>query len=288
MSIDLTTLSRVRAFGGTLHRFQLKSRELKCDTVFAVFVPETTENETFPVIYYLSGLTCTDENCAQKGCAFEPLSEQRVAMVFPDTSPRGETPNDEAWDLGHGAGFYVDATEAPWSENYRMYSYVTKELPEALRASGLAIDVERTSISWHSMGGHGALTIALRNPGRFASVSAFSPIANPTASDCPWGQKVFGAYLGSASGDAAKAHDATELAKGFEGAYPAPFLIDQGAADSFYKTQLHPERFVEAARAKGFDVTYRLHDGFDHSYFFVSTFMRSHVEFHARALHGKN
>ena len=287
---NLKTISVTRAHHGTLHRLQHDSETLNAVATFAVFVPGAVEDvkDKCPLLMYLSGLTCTDENVAQKGCAFEHCHARRVAMVMPDTSPRGDdVADDEAWDLGKGAGFYVDATAAPWSRHYKMYSYVTKELPKVLLACDFAdrLDHERVSISGHSMGGHGALTLALRNPNAYASVSAFAPIANPTALDCPWGQKALKAYLGSADCDEAKSHDATELVKSVEsGTFKMPILIDQGAADSFYKTQLHPERFVDAAKERGCDVTYRLHDGYDHSYFFVSTFMREHIEFHAAAL----
>ena len=246
----LKALSVTRAHHGALHRFQLESETLKCATVFSVFVPDASSpSETFPILYYLSGLTCTDENVAQKGCAFEHLSRARVAMVMPDTSPRGDgVADDDGWDMGKGAGFYLDATEAPWAEHYRMYSFVTRELPEVLRrSSGLPLDCDRCSITGHSMGGHGALTLALKNPEAFKSVSAFAPVSNPTAKDCPWGQKALKMYLGSADSDVAKRHDATELVKAFDGTFPLAILIDQGAADSFYSTQLYPERFVDAA-----------------------------------------
>jgi len=285
------SLSVTRVHGGNLHRFELDSASLRSKTVFAVFVPGPIDaDEKFPVLYYLSGLTCTDENVSQKGGAFEHAAKARIAMVMPDTSPRGlDVANDDGWDLGQGAGFYLDATQAPWKEHFHMRTFVTEELPGVVASISelTALDGSRTSITGHSMGGHGALTLALNNPSAYKSVSAFAPISNPTALDCPWGQKAFTTYLGSATDDVAKAHDATELMKAYVGKFPLDILIDQGAADGFYKTQLHPERFVEAAKANGCNVTFRLHDGYDHSYFFVSTFMRDHIEFHAKALHGK-
>lgn len=281
----LEVLSTVKAFGGTLTRYAFDSKTLNSRTTFAVFLPSDAAGEKFPALYYLSGLTCTDENVSQKGCALRACAERGLALIMPDTSPRGDdVPNDDAWDIGHGAGFYLDATEAPFSRHYNMYSFTLEELPSALEASGLPIDTTRASIFGHSMGGHGALTIALKNPERFQSVSAFAPVSNPTASDSPWGRKALTTYLGSADSDAAKAYDATELMKSVGKNFNKPILIDQGAADSVYTTQLYPERFVRAAEAVGRDVSYRLHDGYDHSYYFVSTFMSDHIDFHAKAL----
>ena len=280
----LEVLSTVKAFGGTLTRYAFDSKTLNSRTVFAVFLPNDAPSEKFPALYYLSGLTCTDENVSQKGCALRACAERGVALIMPDTSPRGDdVPNDEdSYDFGQGAGFYLDATEASFAKHYNMYTFTIEELPSALNE--LPIDTTRASIFGHSMGGHGALTIALKNPERFQSVSAFAPVSNPTASDCPWGRKALTAYLGSADSAAAKAYDATELMKSVGKNFNKPILIDQGAADSFYTTQLYPERFVNAAEAVGKDVTFRLHDGYDHSYYFVSTFMNDHIDFHAKAL----
>lgn len=276
----MKTLSENRAFGGVQGVYTHASDACGCDMTFGLFLPEEAESGPVPVIWYLSGLTCTHENAMVKAGAQKWAAEAGVALVFPDTSPRGDqVANDAAYDLGQGAGFYVNATEAPWAPHFRMWDYVTEELPRVL-FNAFPITEERQAITGHSMGGHGALTIAMSFPGRFRSVSAFAPIAHPTVSD--WGRKQFAAYLGA---DEAKwaPHDSTLLMRkrGFDG----PVLIDQGAQDQFLDL-LKPEALAEAMAARRQPGTLRMQKGYDHSYFFVSTFMEDHIGFHASALYG--
>ncbi|GGE18652.1 S-formylglutathione hydrolase [Gemmobacter megaterium] len=274
----MRTISENRCFGGVQGVYAHKSDATDCEMTFGLFLPAEAEEEQVPVLWYLSGLTCTHENAMTKAGAQKWAAEAGIALVFPDTSPRGDgVADDPAYDLGKGAGFYVNATEAPWAPHYRMWDYITDDLPRVLfSAFPLAEDAQ--SITGHSMGGHGALTIAMSFPGRFRSVSAFAPIAHPTASD--WGRKQLGAYLGP---DAAKwaPHDATLLMRkrGFDG----PVLVDQGGSDQFLDL-LKPEALAEAMAASRQNGTFRIQKGYDHSYFFVSTFMESHVAFHADAL----
>jgi S-formylglutathione hydrolase len=275
----MKTISENRCFGGVQGVYSHASQATGCDMTFGLFLPEEAETNEVPVIWYLSGLTCTHENAMVKAGTQRWAAEMGVAVVFPDTSPRGEgVANDAAYDLGQGAGFYVNATEAPWKPHFRMWDYVTDELPRLLfNAFPLAEDSQ--GITGHSMGGHGALTIAMSFPGRFRSVSAFAPICNPTASD--WGRKQFTAYLG-ADEAAWAAHDATLLMKkrGFDG----PMLIDQGTADQFIDL-LRPEALAAAMAERRQGGTFRMQKGYDHSYFFVSTFMEEHMAFHGAALH---
>jgi S-formylglutathione hydrolase len=275
----MKTISENRCFGGVQGVYAHASQVTGCDMTFGLFLPEEAETNEVPVIWYLSGLTCTHENAMVKAGAQRWAAEMGVAVVFPDTSPRGEgVANDAAYDLGQGAGFYVNATEAPWKPHFRMWDYVTDELPRLLfNAFPLAEDSQ--GITGHSMGGHGALTIAMSFPGRFRSVSAFAPICNPTASD--WGRKQFTAYLGTDEATWA-AHDATLLMKkrGFDG----PMLIDQGTADQFIDL-LRPEALAGAMAERRQGGTFRMQKGYDHSYFFVSTFMEEHMAFHGAALH---
>ncbi len=275
----MKTVSENRCFGGVQGVYTHASQVTGCDMTFGLFLPEEAETNEVPVIWYLSGLTCTHENAMVKAGAQRWAAEMGVAVVFPDTSPRGEgVANDAAYDLGQGAGFYVNATEAPWKPHFRMWDYVTDELPRLLfNAFPLAEDSQ--AITGHSMGGHGALTIAMSFPGRFRSVSAFAPICNPTASD--WGRKQFTAYLGTDEATWA-AHDATLLMKkrGFDG----PMLIDQGTADQFIDL-LRPEALAAAMAERRQGGTFRMQKGYDHSYFFVSTFMEEHMAFHGAALH---
>jgi len=294
-------LSSSKVHGGYLHRVKHYSPCNDCHMTFAIFVPENNTNtkktlssKKMPVITYLSGLTCDDTNVSQKGNAFQSCAERNVCFLMPDTSPRGHEKiegEDASWDFGLAAGFYLDATTDEYAKHYNMYTYVTKEL-ESVCKSVPEInergDFERQSIMGHSMGGHGALTIALRNPAKYASVSAFAPIANPSAEDCPWGQKAFKGYLKDERDW--KMHDATELVKMMEPGtmekVTSAILIDQGDGDTFYATQLYPERFVEAVEKNvkpGF-VKYNVREGYDHSYWFISTFMRDHVDFHATNL----
>lgn len=275
----MKTVSENRAFGGVQGVYSHASEACDCDMTFGLFLPEEAETDPVPLIWYLSGLTCTHENAMVKAGAQQWAAEQGVALVFPDTSPRGEgVANDGGYDLGQGAGFYVNASEDPWAPHFRMWDYLTDELPRVL-FNAFPVDEARQSITGHSMGGHGALTIAMSFPGRFRSVSAFAPIAHPTASD--WGRKQFTAYLGA---DEARwaAHDATLLMRkrGFDG----PMLIDQGAADQFLDL-LMPETLAEAMMARRQNGTFRMQKGYDHSYFFINTFMEEHVAFHAKALY---
>ncbi len=269
-------VSENRCFGGVQGVYSHASDVCGCDMTFGLFLPEA--EGPVPVLWFLSGLTCTHENAMVKAGAQAHAARLGMAVVFPDTSPRGEgVADDDAYDLGQGAGFYVDATEAPWAPHFKMWSYVSEELPRILTAN-FAIDEGRQAITGHSMGGHGALTLAMRLGGRFASVSAFAPIAHPTQSD--WGRKQFGAYLGS---DEAKwsGHDATLLMR--ESGFDGPVLIDTGTKDQFGDL-LKTEALGEAMAARRQPGALRLQDGYDHSYFFISTFMADHVAFHAEAL----
>ncbi len=275
----MKTLSENRAFGGVQGVYTHASEACGCDMTFGLFLPEEAERGAVPVIWYLSGLTCTHENAMVKAGAQKWAAEAGVALVFPDTSPRGAgVANDDAYDLGQGAGFYVNATEKPWAPHFRMWDYVTEELPRLL-FNAFPVAEERQSIMGHSMGGHGALTIAMSFPGRFQSASAFAPIANPTASD--WGRKQFSAYLGKDEAKWAQ-YDATLLMKkrGFDG----PILIDQGGSDQFLDL-LKPEALAEAMAARRQGGIFRMQKGYDHSYFFVSTFIEDHIGFHAAALY---
>ena len=279
--MSLECLSSQRSFGGWHKRYRHRAASLGCDMVFAVYLPPQAESgQRLPVVYWLSGLTCTDENFMQKAGAQRVAAELGLIIVAPDTSPRGEgVPGDPdgAWDFGHGAGFYVNATEAPWAQHYRMYDYVVDELPALVEANFPASD--RRGISGHSMGGHGALICALKNPGRYQSVSAFSPICHPM--DCPWGEKAFSRYLG-ADRSAWRAWDATELI--VDAPERLPILIDQGEADGFLAEQLKPEALQAAAEAAGHPLTLRLQPGYDHSYYFIASFIESHLQYHAQAM----
>lgn len=275
----MKTISENKAFGGVQGVYSHASEACGCDMTFGVFLPKEAADNPVPVLWYLSGLTCTHENAMVKAGAQAWAAENGIALVFPDTSPRGEgVANDEAYDLGQGAGFYVNATEQPWTPHFRMWDYVADELPNVV-TTAFAIDDDRQAISGHSMGGHGALTLAMRLPGRFRSVSAFAPIANPTQSD--WGRKQFTAYLGQDESTWA-AHDSTLLMRrlGFDG----PVLIDQGSKDQFLDL-LKPEALAHAMMERRQNGLFRMQPGYDHSYFFVSTFMADHIAFHAEALY---
>jgi S-formylglutathione hydrolase len=275
----MKTLSENTCFEGTQGVYSHSSEVCGCDMTFGLFMPEEAKSGPVPVLWYLSGLTCTHENAMVKAGAQLWAAEQGIALVFPDTSPRGEgIADDDAYDLGVGAGFYVDATEAPWSPNFKMWSYIAEELP-ALIEDQFEVDMERQGITGHSMGGHGALTLAMGLPGRFRSVSAFAPICNPSASD--WGRKQLTAYLGSDE-STWQAHDATMMmaSAGFDG----PVLVDTGTDDQFLDL-LKPESLAAAAALRRQQATIRMQKGYDHSYFFVSTFMEDHVTFHAEALY---
>ena len=276
----MQTQSENACFGGIQGVYTHASSACACDMTFGLFLPEEARDGPVPVLWYLSGLTCTHENAMTKAGAQTWAAEQGIALVFPDTSPRGEAvADDEAYDLGKGAGFYVNATQDPWAPHFRMWDYVAEELP-ALLGENFAIDLDRQAITGHSMGGHGALTLAMGLPGRFRSVSAFAPIAHPSASD--WGRKQLGAYLGEDEATWA-AHDATLLMR--EAGFDGPVLTDTGTKDQFLDL-LKPEALFEAAAARRQQGTMRMQPGYDHSYFFVSTFMEDHVAFHAEALYG--
>lgn len=274
-------VSAWRSHGGIQGVYRHASRETGTDMTFAVFLPDHAPGARLPVLWYLSGLTCTHANVMEKGEYRAACAAAGVVLVAPDTSPRGEgVPDDAAgaWDFGLGAGFYVDATQEPWRANYRMRSYIEAELPE-LVAVEFPIDLGRQGITGHSMGGHGALTIALRNPGRFRSVSAFAPIVSPLA--CPWGEKALGGYLGP---DRAgwREYDACALIA--DGARLPDLLVDQGAADSFLESQLRTHLLAQACAAAGQPATIRMQPGYDHSYYFIATFMAEHVGWHAQRL----
>ncbi|PNS08944.1 S-formylglutathione hydrolase [Solilutibacter silvestris] len=265
-------------FGGWQDVYRHHSAVLDCEMNFAVYLPPQAANERCPVLYWLSGLTCTEQNFITKAGAQRYAAEHGIILVAPDTSPRGDAvPDAEGYDLGKGAGFYVDATQAPWSRHYRMYSYVVDELPALIEANFPASDAR--AISGHSMGGHGALTIALKNPGRYRSVSAFSPIVAP--SQVPWGKKAFAAYLGE-DREAWRRYDTVELVK--SATEKLPLLVDQGDADEFLATQLQPELLHAACESAGHPLTLRMQRGYDHSYYFIASCIGDHIAHHARAL----
>lgn len=270
----LETRSQQKCFGGEQGYFEHQSRTTGTPMRFSLFLPPRGKRPA-PLLWWLSGLTCNEDNFTVKAGAQRLAAELGLAIIAPDTSPRGEVvPDDNAYDLGQGAGFYLDATEDPWAENYSMYSYLRDELPEVVQ-NNFDLDMERQAIAGHSMGGHGALIMALKNPGRFASVSAFAPIVAPAS--VPWGEKALAAYLGT---DKAKwrAWDACALIE--DGARTSPILVDQGSADPFLAEQLQPERLNEACSAAGIDLKLRMQDGYDHSYFFIASFIGDHLRFH--------
>jgi S-formylglutathione hydrolase len=277
----LETLAEHRCFGGVQGYYRHESRECGSPMRFSVYRPPAAESGSVPVLYYLAGLTCTEETFAIKAGAQRVAAELGLMLVAPDTSPRIPrlAGDDSAWDFGLGAGFYVDATSEPWSRHYRMYSYVTRELPQIV-AANFPARAGAQGIFGHSMGGHGALVCALRNPGSYRSLSAFAPIAAP--SRCPWGTKAFSGYLG----DDRKAwaeYDASELIA--RQAFPGRVLIDQGSSDPFLREQLLPEALETAAREAGQDLQLRRHPGYDHGYFFIASFVEDHLRHHAAALH---
>ncbi|WP_439851932.1 S-formylglutathione hydrolase [Pseudomonas syringae] len=279
--MPLENISCQKSFGGWHKRYKHHSTVLGCDMVFAVYLPPQAEQGgKLPVLYWLSGLTCTDENFMQKAAAHRLAAELGIIIVAPDTSPRGADVADDpdgAWDFGQGAGFYLNATETPYARHYQMHDYVVKELPALIEAHFPASQAR--SISGHSMGGHGALICALRNPGRYRSVSAFSPISNPI--DCPWGQKAFSRYLGE-DRSRWREWDASVLMS--DVAEKLPTLVDQGDRDDFLVNQLKPEALVQAAKAAHYPLTLRMQPGYDHSYFFIASFIEDHLRHHAQAL----
>lgn len=274
-------LEDVRCFDGRQLRIRHASQSCACDMVFSLYLPPQAATRSVPVLWWLSGLTCTDQNFVTKAGSQRIASELGIAIVAPDTSPRGEGVADDAegaWDFGLGAGFYVNATQAPFSAHYRMYDYVQSELPELLSGQ-FDLDMTRQAISGHSMGGHGALTLAIRHPQQYRSVSAFAPICAPA--QCPWGEKAFTGYLGDDRA-AWREHDATALieSQGFD----KPILVDQGLADNFLAGQLQPELLEAACDKAGVALTVNRREGYDHSYYFISTFFESHLRYHAAQL----
>jgi S-formylglutathione hydrolase len=270
-----------KMFSGVQQHFQHQAKSVNCLMNFAIYLPEgASENSPVPVLYWLSGLTCNDENFVQKSGAQRIAAELGIAIVCSDTSPRGDNVADDknqAYDLGLGAGFYLNATEQPWRKHYQMYTYIVDELPQLIEAN-FPVTTQK-SISGHSMGGHGALTIALKNPDKYQSVSAFSPIGNPM--NCPWGQKAFSAYLGNER-SAWQQYDASILMQASKKHVPA--LVDQGLADDFLQEQLQPESLLSAALANNYPLILNQHQGYDHSYFFIATFIENHLRFHAKHL----
>lgn len=285
---SLELLAENRCFGGLQRRYRHGSSVLGCEMSFGVFLPPSAvAGASVPALYWLSGLTCTDENFPQKAGAQRMAAALGLALVSPDTSPRGQQVPDDpdgGWDFGHGAGFYINATCEPWREHYHMHTYVVRELPELLETA-LPIHPERRGISGHSMGGLGALVAALRHPDRFDSVSALAPIANPSA--CPWGQKAFRHFLGSDTARWAEWDPVSLMAQAptrSGGKDPVPILVDQGTADPFLESQLRPSALEDAAATGGWPLTLRRQDGYDHSYFFVASFIEDHLRHHAAAL----
>ncbi|WP_105430329.1 S-formylglutathione hydrolase [Neorhizobium sp. T6_25] len=276
----MKVLSQNTAFGGMQGVFMHDSEACKCEMTFAVFVPPQAIKEPCPVVWYLSGLTCTHANVMEKGEYRRMAAELGLIVICPDTSPRGNDVPDELtnWQMGKGAGFYLDATEKPWAENYQMYAYITEELPNFV-SQHFRMDMDRQGIFGHSMGGHGAMTIALRNPDRFRSCSAFAPIVEPSTAD--WSAPAFEKYLG-ADRSTWRQYDACALVE--DGARFPEFLIDQGKADGFLESGLRPWLFEEAAKGADIDVTLRMHERYDHSYYFISTFMDDHLRWHAERL----
>ncbi|AKH43807.1 S-formylglutathione hydrolase [Altererythrobacter atlanticus] len=277
--MSLETVSENRSFGGTQGVYRHVSVATGTEMAFAVFVPEHAAGAKLPVLFYLSGLTCTHANVMEKGEYRRACAEHGIILVAPDTSPRGEdVPDDENYDFGKGAGFYVDATEEPWAKNYRMRSYIEQELPDII-ARNFPADMDRQGIFGHSMGGHGALTISLRNPGRYRSTSAFAPIVSPL--NCPWGEKALTGYIGQ---DRAKWREYDACALIEDGARLPDLLVDQGLADNFLEEQLKTHLLDEACRNVDMPATIRMQEGYDHSYYFISTFMADHIAWHAERL----
>lgn len=281
--MTLQCIESIKEFGGYLNRYTHDSESCHCEMTFSVYLPPQVASGDVPALYWLSGLTCNDDNARVKAGAQRYAAEHGIAIIFPDTSPRGDDVTDEVdrYDLGKGAGFYLNATQAPWAKHYQMYDYITQELP-ALLEKNLPLIAGVKSVSGHSMGGHGALICALKNPDAYKSVSAFSPICNPI--NCAWGQGCFDAYLGDDT-NLWQAYDATALVDA--GAKVSDILIDQGTADEFYdERQLLPENFKAACEIEGQPLTLRMQEGYDHSYHFIASFIGDHIAYHAKALKG--
>jgi len=275
-------ITEAKIFSGRQIQFKHASAVNHCEMVCSIFLPPQAEKKKVPVLYWLSGLTCTDENFVTKAGAQRYAAEHGVAIVAPDTSPRGENvpaDPDQSWDFGLGAGFYVSATQAPWAEHYHMYEYVVEELPKLVNEN-FSVDGEKQSIFGHSMGGHGALTIALKNPEKYQSVSAFAPICSPL--NCPWGEKALSHYVGE-NRDDWKQYDSCELVKSAE-SKKFSLLVDQGLADSFLEEQLKPELLEQACEEVDYPLQMRRQEGYDHSYYFIASFIGEHIAFHAKYL----
>ena len=274
------------SFGGQQLRYRHHSNILNCDMTFSIYLPPQAKQAPVPVLYWLSGLTCSDENFVTKAGAQQHAAEYGIAIVCPDTSPRGEgVPDDEesAYDFGLGAGFYINATEQPWATHYQMYDYVVEELPALINAE-FPVDGSKVAISGHSMGGHGALTVALKNPERYCSVSAFSPICSPI--NCPWGQKALSSYIGDESQGHWNNQDTVELVKTADDQLKQsmPVLVDQGDADNFLAEQLNTQLLIDTAEQVGFPMQIRFQSGYDHSYFFIASLIGEHIRFHSNYL----
>ncbi|XP_050722923.1 S-formylglutathione hydrolase-like isoform X2 [Eriocheir sinensis] len=279
----ITEESSNKSFGGWQKVYSHDSKELGCRMKFGVYIPPQAEAGPVSVVYWLSGLTCTEQNFVTKAGSQEHAAKHGFLVVAPDTSPRGCNieGEDDSWDFGSGAGFYVNATEEKWKKNYRMYSYVTQELP-AIIAANFKVKSDSAAIMGHSMGGHGALICAFKNPGMYKSVSAFSPICNPI--NCPWGVKAFSGYLGAENKEAWKEYDACELVKKYNGP-PLEILVDQGKADNFLtQGQLLPDALVTGCAATGVPIIMRMQEDYDHSYYFIASFMGDHFDHHAKFL----
>jgi S-formylglutathione hydrolase len=280
----MQTLGSHLCFGGQQLRYRHASEALGCDMTFSIYLPPQAQQGSVPVLYWLSGLTCTDENFVTKAGAQAAAARLGIAIVCPDTSPRGSLVPDDldaSWDFGLGAGFYVNATQAPWREHYQMYDYINKELPAVINQA-FPVDSNRVAISGHSMGGHGALTVALKNPTKFRSVSAFAPIVSPL--HCPWGDKALRLFLGDDKSAWAE-YDSCSLLLATGADEPRlPILVDQGTADHFLEVQLQTQRFVSAASKASYPVEVRMQGGYDHSFFFIASFIDEHLAFHARHL----
>lgn len=283
--MTIQTLEEHKTFDGVTGYYRHSADTTACDMNFAVFVPPQAQQRPVPVLYFLAGLTCTHETFMIKASAQRYSAQHGLMLVAPDTSPRGEyVHDDDAWDFAQGAGFYLDATQAPWNRHYRMYSYITEELPKVI-AEHFPADLQRQGIFGHSMGGHGALTIGLKNPRQYKSISAFAPICSPV--NCPWGVKALTQYLGDDQSLWTQ-YDACELMKDIKDARQRPvILIDQGEQDNFLKEQLKPHLLEAAAEMSGYRINLRRHQGYDHSYFFISTFVEDHIVHHAELLKSK-
>lgn len=277
--MSLTKLSENKCFGGTQLKYRHQASTTKCDMTFSIFLPPQASDTDVPVLYWLSGLTCTDDNFVTKAGAQQYAAAHGIAIVCPDTSPRGEDVPDDAdgaYDFGLGAGFYVNATQSPWAEHYRMYDYVVNELPELIKAN-FPVNTKKAAISGHSMGGHGAITIGLKNPNQYKSISAFAPICAPTR--CPWGQKALTGYLGTDE-HLWQEYDSSMLIADSD--TKLPLMVDQGDADNFLVEQLKPELLDQACEANNYPLTLRFQKGYDHSYFFIASFIEEHIAFHAK------